>query len=77
MTRREPDLEIAAAVRADEVRFECTPHVDVVAYADVPAFAEWESQRDNLPDAVQPGVTYRDVAVCWRVAVRLRDPDDW
>ena len=76
MRDREPDVEIKAAVRADEVRFECKPEVDVVAYADSPASAESVSERENLPDELEPGVTYRDFAVRWRVAARLKDPDD-
>jgi hypothetical protein len=72
---REPDVEIAASVRADEVRFECKPEVRVGAYANAPATAELVSERDNLPDEVEPGVTYRDVSVRWRLAARLDDPD--
>jgi hypothetical protein len=72
---REPDVEIAAAVRADEVRFECKPEVRVSAWANAPATAESVSERDNLPDEVQPGVTYRNVSVRWRLAARLNDPD--
>jgi hypothetical protein len=72
---REPDVEIAAAVRADEVRFECKPEVRVVAYADSPASAESVSERENLPDELEPGVTYRNFAVRWRAAARLHDPD--
>jgi hypothetical protein len=68
VTRREPDVEIAATVRADELRFECKPEVVVRA-------AERVSERENLPDEVEPGVTYRDIAVSWRVAARLSDPD--
>jgi hypothetical protein len=68
VTDREPDVEIAATVRADELRFECKPEVVVRG-------AEAVSTRENLPDEVEPGVTYRDVAVSWRVAVRLSDPD--
>jgi hypothetical protein len=68
VTGREPDVEIAAIVRADELRFECKPEVVVRA-------AESVSARENLPDEVEPGVTYRDVAVAWRVAARLSDPD--
>ena len=71
----EPDVEIAALVRADELRFECTPRVDVRVQADSPAEAERVSARENLPDEVEPGVTYRDIAVSWRVAARLSDPD--
>jgi len=72
---REPDVEIAAAARADEVRFECKPEVRVRAYSNVPASAESVSERDNLPDAVEPGVTYRDVSVRRRLAARLDDPE--
>jgi hypothetical protein len=72
---REPDLEIAASARADEVRFECKPEVRVRAYANAPATAESISERDNLPDAVEPGVTYRDVSVRWRAWLRLDDPE--
>ena len=72
---REPDVEIAASVRADEVRFECKPEVRVGAYANAPATAELVSERENLPDEVEPGVTYRDVSVRWRLAARLDDPD--
>jgi hypothetical protein len=75
VTGGEPDLEIAATVRADELRFECKPEVDVVAYADWPATVEWVSERENLPDEVEPGVTYRDCAVRWGVAMRLREVD--
>jgi hypothetical protein len=76
VTDREPDVEIAAAVRADEVRFECKPDVDVVAYADSPAEAESVSERDNLPEDLEPGVTYRNLGVRWRLAARLSDPDE-
>jgi hypothetical protein len=72
---REPDVEIAASVRADEVRFECKPEVRVGAHANAPATAESVSERENLPDEVEPGVTYRNVSVRWRLAARLDDPD--
>jgi hypothetical protein len=72
---REPDVEIAVAARAEEVRFACKPDVSFRAYANAPAAAELVSERDNLPDEVQPGVTYRDVTVRWRLSARLEDPE--
>jgi hypothetical protein len=72
---REPDVEMAASARAEEVRFECKPEVRVGAYADAPATAESVSERDNLPDQVEPGVTYRNVSLRWRLAARLDDPE--
>ena len=75
MTDREPDLEMRAAVRAEKLRFEAVPDVEVQARSDSPAYAESGSARENLPDEVEPGVTYRDVRVRWRAAAWLRDPD--
>jgi hypothetical protein len=72
VSEREPDVEMAASVRADELRFECKPDVEVRAYADTPASAESSSQRENLPDELEEGVTYRDFAIRWRLAARLR-----
>jgi hypothetical protein len=71
---REPDVELKVSLRAEEVRFECKPEVEVVAYADSPATAESQSERENLPDELEPGTTYRDFAVRWRVAARLNEP---
>src|SRR5688572_27555 len=72
---REPDVEMSFSVRAEELRFECEPHVDVVACADSPATAELQSERENLPDEIEPGATYRNVALRWRAAAWLGDPD--
>ena len=74
MTDREPDVEISAAFRAKELRFEEKPDVEVRAWSDSPAAAESVSERENLPDELEPGVTYRDLAVRWRLAARLEDP---
>jgi hypothetical protein len=73
---REPDVEIVAAVRAAEVRFDIKPEARVAAYANAPASAETSSERENLPAELEQGVTYRDFAVRWRLAARLEDPPD-
>jgi hypothetical protein len=75
MTADEPDVELAAAVRARELRFECKPEVEVRAHADSQASAASESVRDNLPDELEERVVYRDLAVRWRLWARLADPD--
>jgi hypothetical protein len=73
MTDREPDVEISAVVRAKELRFECQPEVEVGASGDSPRFAESITERENLPDELEPGTTYRDFLVRWRLAARLED----
>jgi hypothetical protein len=72
---RQPDVELKISLRAQEVQFECKPEVVVEAYADSPASAESQSERENLPDELEPGITYRDVAVRWRAAARFEEPD--
>lgn len=65
---RAPDVLIRATVTAAEVRFRTQPRASV----RVPGCAGLDSvvvtERVNLPDPVQPGVTYRDV----RVGIEIR-----
>lgn len=75
MSEREPDVEMQLLVRASEVRLECEPKVEIEVHADSPATAECDSSRENLPDQLTPGVTYRDIAVRWWAAARLGEPD--
>jgi hypothetical protein len=75
VSERAPDVEMAAKARAKQLRFECKPEVRVRAYADSPAEAASVSERENLPEEVEPGVTYESVAVRWRLAARLQDPE--
>ena len=72
MKHREPDVEIAAAVRAAELRFECKPEVRTVVHSDEPVWAEFGSDRESLPDTLEPGVPYRNFALRWRAAAWLR-----
>jgi hypothetical protein len=71
--RREPDLEMRASVRAAEVRLEVKPEINVVAYSESPATAEWGSQRENLPDELECGKTYRDFCIGWRAVAWLEE----
>jgi hypothetical protein len=81
----EADVEIGAAARAKKLRFKRKPQVEVKtrAYSEVdPRLADEmerlegeggsHTERENLPDEVEPGVTYRDVRVRWRAAARLK-----
>jgi hypothetical protein len=76
------DVEIGASVKAKRLRFREKPKTNVELHGEV---REREgrgelrttsgSERQNLPDEVEPGTTYRDVRVRWRAAARLDAPE--
>lgn len=80
--RIEPDVEIGARVHARELRFSSKPQTHVELHGEVTERGRERqdvetasgSERQNLPEDVEPGVTYRDVDVRWRATARLRDP---
>ena len=67
-----PDVEMGARVKAKRLRFRRVPETGVEFSGDVDS--ESGSERKNLPEEVEPGVTYRDVEVRWRAAAKLRRP---
>lgn len=75
------DVEIGASVKAKRLRFREKPKTQVELHGELhepdgdgePETASG-SERQNLPDEVEPGVTYRDVHVRWRAAARLKEP---
>jgi len=73
---RPPDLEIGATVRADRLRFRDRPETDVEFTGQSVAETDSGSERENLPEEVEPGVTYRDVEVGWRAAAWVENAAD-
>ena len=80
------DVEIGAAARARRLRFRSKPKTEVRTYArtsvrsetgleEIEGQASSEGERRNLPDEVEPGVTYRDVEVGWAARARAEMPD--
>ena len=83
----EPDIEIGASVRAKKLRFKKKPETQVEFEKRGEANLEnlapeldietaSGSKRENLPDEVEPGVTYRDVHVRWGAAARIVPPPE-
>jgi hypothetical protein len=70
------DVEIGAAVRADRLRFKRKPEVEVSFDAGPDGESDSQTERENLPEEVEPGVTYRDVRVAWRGGARIVVPDE-
>jgi len=71
----EPDIEIGAAFKAKKLRFNKRPRTEVRFAGEPDIDSGSGSERTNLPDRVEPGVTYREVHVRWRAAAKLRDAD--
>lgn len=75
------DVEIGASVKAKRLRFREKPKTKVELHGELRKpegrgeLGELQtasgSERRNLPEEVEPGVTYRDVRVRWRAAARL------
>ncbi len=67
--REIPDIEIGATVKAKRLRFESEPETEVTLHGDERSHSE--SERENLPEEVKPGVEYRDLEVRWRAAAHV------
>jgi len=79
----DPDVEIGAAVKAKRLRFKGKPETEVDVHGEVrerdrpiPVETASGSERHNLPEEVEPGVTYRDVRVSWHAAAKLKNPEE-
>ena len=70
------DVEVFTSVRADELRFESVPKTDVSFEGEPAERSSSKTERDNLPDEVEAGVTYRDIGVRWRARSRIVHPSD-
>ena len=67
------DLSITAHVMASELRFEKVPNPKVEFTGSHERKTVWRADRENLPDEVQPGVTYRDIGIRLRITSVFAD----
>jgi hypothetical protein len=83
----EPDIEVGAVARARKLRFRSKPKSDVEFHGgtryrtdegieEVDLETDEQTERRNLPNEVQPGVTYRNVEVGWAAKARVQTPDE-
>ena len=77
---RPPDVEIGATAKAKRLRFEQRPETRVEFTGKSVAESDSGSERENLPDEVEPNVTYRNVRIGWRAAAwaenAAEEPDE-
>jgi len=71
----EPDIEVVARVRADELRFDAEPEVEVRFPGSGRRDSRHITTRKNIDKPIKPGKTYRRVFVATRISSRLVDED--
>ena len=74
-----PDIDFTANVEARELYFDEVPETKVRFLGHPERACTSGTERKNLPEEVQRGVTYRDVSVRLRIASALIDtePELW
>jgi hypothetical protein len=68
-----PDIEFTANVKARELRFEEVPENEVRFSGSPGRESVSGTERENLPEEVEEGVTYRDARVRLRIASKISD----
>lgn len=71
-----PDVDVSMSVHARELRFEIVPETKVSFEGEPAVRSSSRTERENLPDEVEPGVTYRDIGVHWRARASIVHPTD-
>ena len=70
------DVDVFTAARARELRFGTVPEVKVWFEGEPAERSSARTERENLPEEVEPEVTYRDVKVRWQARSRIVHPSD-
>lgn len=69
------DVSITARVTADSLRFEKVPNPRVEFTGKQKRETVWESERENLPQQVRPGETYRNIGITLHIRSVFADID--
>ena len=72
-----PDIEFTANVRAREMRFDEVPETEVRFRGQPERASVSGTERENLPEKVRRGVTYRNFSLRLCIATKLieTEPD--
>ena len=69
------DIEIGAAASARRIKFRSKPRTRVEFAGEPEVESDSHTERENLPDEVEPGEVYRDVRVRWVGGARIDDEE--
>jgi hypothetical protein len=64
------DIDVSTSVRMRSLRFNSVPSTRVWFEGFPDEVNSLHTERKNLPDEVQPGITYENVTVRWRARAR-------
>ena len=64
------DIDVSTSVRMRCLRFNTVPSTRVWFEGFPDELHSLRTERENLPDEVQPGTTYENVTVRWRARAR-------
>jgi hypothetical protein len=70
------DVEVFTGVRAEELKFGKIPETKVWFEGEPAECSSSKTERENLPEEVEPGTTYRDIQVRWTARSRIVHPTD-
>ncbi len=70
------DVSIAASVSARRLRFRHRPSIETSFPGRGERTTSSSSSRENLPEEVETGRTYRDVRVDWRIASAVAEEQE-
>ena len=87
-SQQPPDVEVGARATARKLRFRRKPKTKVEfegrtrvrsddRIEEIDVESDSRSERRNLPDEVEPGVTYRDVELGWAAGARAVMPEGY
>ena len=71
--RRIPDFDLSISTRMQSVRFDVVPEVDVRWEGTGDHRGQTWEERENLPEQLEPGVTYEDAVVRWYASGHVGD----
>ena len=66
------DIEVGAVAQMKAIRFERVPETEVTFPGSDEERSGSHTERENLPEEVEPGVTYRDAKIRWRGSASVR-----
>jgi hypothetical protein len=69
------DIAIIANITAEELRFDVVPNSTVEFPGKPQSKTIWQAERFNLPDKIEPGVTYRNIGIRLKITSTLADID--